>query len=255
MGRSERRQEKIARRGRLAEQKADTARQPGEEPTSLSVKRKSIGRPVGCLVATLGLTLSLGHCLATPDQSNAPTPKPTQQPMMSTRPPAQTKISAEQLSRNRARAKQLVRDEATVPRNAVETRLLLWNDITQLVPDNANYARRRDAIQKEVDDLAVFRENPEQAAEIVKVRGRKGGFGTVLIADLTIRNRGLSNLKDFVVSCPAMGPSGTVISEPRTTVYDTVEARSTRTIRNVTIGFANPQTKSFRCIVQTASIQ
>ena len=76
----------------------------------------------------------------------------------------------------------------------------------------------------------------------------------MLVVDLTIRNDSLSNLKDFIISCETKGNSGTTIDVNRRPIYDVVDARTSRTFREINMGFINNQAASTDCRVEGASI-
>jgi hypothetical protein len=153
-----------------------------------------------------------------------------------------------------AKVKELVEMERTLPREDVEARLSFWDDIQTLDPSNKEYAAKRDELRREIAAHQSFRDNPEMGADIIEVRPSRGGFGTVLVTDLTIRNRSLSDLKDFQLVCDNIGPSRSVIGQSKAVLYEVVPARSTKTFKEVNMGFMHPQTKSADCHVRIAAI-
>lgn len=140
------------------------------------------------------------------------------------------------------------------PANEPEMRLNFWKDITRLAPGNEEYAAKRREVEKEVAEYADAVAHPEQAAEIVKMQWHKGGFGAVMIADVTITNRALSHLKDFQITCTSQGPSGSNVGSTTNTLYEMVKSRQTKTFRNVNMGFINSQAATANCVVDQASI-
>jgi len=76
---------------------------------------------------------------------------------------------------------------------------------------------------------------------------RKEGFGSVMMADFTIRNDSPFDVKDLVIRCTDAAPSGTVIDHNTRTVYEIVKAHSTRTFRNVSMGFIQSQAQRSGC--------
>ncbi len=212
------------------------------------------------LVVGVASLIANGFIKTLPEKPTAESAKPTDRSASAKQPTTPMAAStnnvrsAQEHAEIKRKLADLLAGEKTLRRENVEDRLSFWNDIVRLAPDNEQYVRRRNEAQKEDDAMAPYRDNPELAGEIVKVRGRRGGFGTVMIADLTIRNRGLSNLKDFVVLCEVKAPSGTIVSRPQTVVYEMVEARSTRTIRNVSVGFMNSQATTANCSIERATI-
>jgi hypothetical protein len=150
--------------------------------------------------------------------------------------------------------KRFLEGEKTLERDDIFNRLSFWKDIAAIDPTNAVYAKTRDDLQSQVDEVNLRMSLPSKGADVIKVRPRKEGFGNVMVVDVTIQNRGLSNLKDFVVECSNKGPSGTVINTNTRTVFEIVPSRATRTFKSVNMGFINQQTKSTNCQVVSAEI-
>jgi hypothetical protein len=171
-------------------------------------------------------------------------------------PNAATAQRAEPVNQAKIKRKlaELLAGEKELQREDVEGRLLFWEQIVALAPDNAEYTKQRDAIKNEAAELEVFRDNPELGAQVVSVRGRKEAFGAVMVMDITIRNRSLSNLKDFTLTCKSMGPSGSVIGQNSNVLYEVVPARSTKTFKGVNMGFIHPQATRASCEVDEAQI-
>lgn len=77
-------------------------------------------------------------------------------------------------------------------------------------------------------------------------RWHKGGFGSVMLADFTVKNPTQYSFKDFEVKCTHTGPSGTVIDSNTRTIYEIVRAGSTKHINEQDMGFIHSQaTKSY----------
>lgn len=153
-----------------------------------------------------------------------------------------------------AKLSRLLDAERQLAREDVEGRLFAWKEITALAPDNAEYARKRKELEDRVVALKEAVENPEQATVVEEVKARKEGFGNILMIDVTLRNDSLSNLKDFIITCDSKGASGTVIDRNTRTLYEVVEARSSRKFRNINMGLLHSQAKSTDCDVIRASI-
>lgn len=142
----------------------------------------------------------------------------------------------------------------SLPERDFEGRLALWDQIVELAPLKKEYARRRRAAADEVAKVEHLRENPEQGAVVERIHPRKEAFGNVFVVDVTLRNDSLSNLKDFRITCRSRGRSGTELSNTTRVIYDVVTARSTRTFRELNLGFVNRQAASTACHVDNASI-
>jgi hypothetical protein len=157
-------------------------------------------------------------------------------------------------ARNQAKIASLLAVMKTLGDRDYEARLSFWNDIVALAPANAEYARRQQEMADEVARLGYLRENPELGAVVERIRPRKEGFGNVLVIDITLRNDALSHLKDFQISCTTRARSGTIVSNNTRTLYEVVDARSTRTFRKLNMGFINSQSSKTNCVVDGASI-
>ncbi len=155
---------------------------------------------------------------------------------------------------NRVKINSLLADLKSLKERDYEARLAFWSDIVALAPANAEYARKRLEMAEKVESLDGLRENPEEGAVVEKVRGRKEGFGNVLVVDITLRNDALSNLKDFQITCESKGHSGTVVDSNTRVLYEVVDARSTRTFRKVNMGLLHSQAASTHCTVDQAAI-
>jgi hypothetical protein len=87
-----------------------------------------------------------------------------------------------------------------------------------------------------------------------ELRWRDGGFGSVMMIEaVDIVNRNDHAIKDFVVACAMIAPSGTVVGTVKHKVYERVAARSTETFRNINMGFMNSQAKRASCSVVAAA--
>lgn len=73
------------------------------------------------------------------------------------------------------------------------------------------------------------------------------GFGTVMIADFTIKNPTAYRFKDIEITCNYFGPSGTIIDSNTRTIYQIVQPKSTKVIREQNMGFINSQASSSSC--------
>ena len=63
-------------------------------------------------------------------------------------------------------------------------------------------------------------------------RWRKGGFGSVMEADFTLKNNSDHDIKDFEITCEHFAKSGTLIDSNKRTIYDVVKAHATRKFPN-----------------------
>jgi hypothetical protein len=78
-------------------------------------------------------------------------------------------------------------------------------------------------------------------------RWSKGAFGNVMLADFTIKNPTQYRFKDFEIKCTHSAASGTVIDSNTRTVYEIVEPKSTKVIRQMNMGFIHSQAAQSGC--------
>lgn len=168
----------------------------------------------------------------------------------------QSKVAAPSTPTPDAKAKiaELIADERGLPRANYEDRLLFWREIVRLDPANVEYAAEQQALDEKVTSLAYTKEHPEEGLIVERVRGHKAGFGMVLTIDITLRNDSLSDLKDPTISCRGHGHSGTEIGDNVVALYEVIKARTSRTFRNVNMGFIATQTANISCTVAGASV-
>jgi zinc-ribbon domain len=95
--------------------------------------------------------------------------------------------------------------------------------------------------------------SPEKTAlenvELVDFSWAKEGFGSVMLAKFVLRNNNDFAVKDIRIKCTHTAKSGTVIDSNTRTVYDLVEAKSKKTIRDFNMGFIHNQVDRSSCEV------
>jgi hypothetical protein len=89
-----------------------------------------------------------------------------------------------------------------------------------------------------------------EAASITKFRWYKDGFGSIMMATITIKNDGDNPVKDIEIKCEHSAPSGTVIDSNTRTIYQVIPAHKTRTFRDFNMGFINSQVSSSSCSIE-----
>jgi hypothetical protein len=166
-------------------------------------------------------------------------------------PKTKAKLTPEEAKR---KVQDLLAGEKQMKREDVEGRLIFWDEIVALAPDNAEFATQRSNIKSEVDALAPYREQPHLGGVITKYKGRKEGFGNVLVIDITVRNRSRANLVDFEITCETVGASGTVIGRSSKVLFEMVEGRSEKSFRGINMGLIDPQSKRSNCQIERALI-
>jgi hypothetical protein len=96
-----------------------------------------------------------------------------------------------------------------------------------------------EALKKKVAE-ELRREEAVDTVAITDFHWTRSDFGLVMI-DLTIRNPSDVVLKDIVIGCIFRAPSGTVVDQRTTTIYEIVRARGAKSIKNFQIGIVHSQ--------------
>lgn len=82
----------------------------------------------------------------------------------------------------------------------------------------------------------------------------KGGFGSIMLVDFTLQNKGKYAVKDIEVVCKSAANSGTYIDKNRKTIYETVLPGETKKVQRFNMGFLNSQATSTSCLVDDLKI-
>ena len=77
----------------------------------------------------------------------------------------------------------------------------------------------------------------------------KGGFGSVMRADLTVTNTSRYAVRDLEVECVHYAKSGARIDSNRRTIFDVVPAGQARTFADFNMGLINAQADRSACQV------
>jgi PAS domain S-box-containing protein len=99
-----------------------------------------------------------------------------------------------------------------------------------------------------VEQLAMRYPQDFAAAEtkLVDFTWEKGGFGTVMIANFTVRNDSPVDVADLKIQCQHYAASGVVLDQNAGTAFTVVKAHATTRIANVNMGFLNPESGTSR---------
>ena len=93
--------------------------------------------------------------------------------------------------------------------------------------------------------------DPKQTAlanlELKKLSFSTGGFGTVMLLNVTIQNNGAANVKDVGIECGLYSNSGTKIDSASKVVYEVIPAGKSLKLREFNMGFINSQATNTRC--------
>ncbi|MGI8961550.1 MAG: hypothetical protein ACR2IV_17670 [Bryobacteraceae bacterium] len=116
--------------------------------------------------------------------------------------------------------------------------------------------RQENTAQQQVkaEDHAAPPEDPsEQAMQTTKLEAfswYKEGFGSIMMANFTIRNDGDLMVKDLEIECTHSAPSGTEIDSNARTIYEIVPPHTSRRFRNFNMGFIVEQAASSSCEIK-----
>lgn len=75
----------------------------------------------------------------------------------------------------------------------------------------------------------------------------QGGFGSIYMGDFKIHNNSDRNIKDITIECTTKGKSGTELNRVSTTVYESINANSSKRFREVNMGFIDKQSATSNC--------
>ena len=93
--------------------------------------------------------------------------------------------------------------------------------------------------------------DPRTAMNVVKVDWRRAGFGFTAVADVSVRNNNSYSVRVDRINCRFLKPDG-AMEDHAQGVYDIVQPRTERTIRNVSLGFVSSDAKGIDCSVAGA---
>jgi hypothetical protein len=77
----------------------------------------------------------------------------------------------------------------------------------------------------------------------------KGGFGSVALARLTLKNTGTRAVRDVNLNCSFYGQSGSTISTSNVTVYKTIAGGKSVKSGELNLGFVDGQATNAQCRV------
>ena len=101
------------------------------------------------------------------------------------------------------------------------------------------------------DALAMA--TPAEGLKISSQSWRRGGFGSKALVTLTLRNDNDYAVGDIGLLCSFSRPDGSIVTERRPAIHDTVGPKSRKTFARVHAGFINISANRAKCSVLTAS--
>ncbi|ENX22472.1 hypothetical protein F892_01714 [Acinetobacter vivianii] len=75
----------------------------------------------------------------------------------------------------------------------------------------------------------------------------KDGFGNIMMIDMTVKNNGIHDIKDFTVECEHTSNSGTKIDSNKREVFEIIKAGETKKFKQFNMGFIHSQAASSSC--------
>ncbi len=122
------------------------------------------------------------------------------------------------------------------------------DSIARQYPSDPGATQLLHEAQSAAESLAARSPQEFAAAEtkLVDFSWEKGGFGTVMMGNFTIRNDSPVDLADFKIRCQHYDSNGVVVDQNSGTAFAVAKAHSTIRIRNINMGFLNPESGTSR---------
>lgn len=95
--------------------------------------------------------------------------------------------------------------------------------------------------------------NPHRNITMQNFDWSKSGFGSIMMASFRLKNENGFAVKDIAITCGLFAKSGTQLSTARQVIYEIIPAKSTRTFREVNLGFINQQSAQANCKLTDAA--
>jgi hypothetical protein len=93
---------------------------------------------------------------------------------------------------------------------------------------------------------------PTDQLTIAKSEWVKGGFDSIALVHVTLKNGGKQAVKDVDLTCHFYGPSGTEISTAKVTVFETIGPGKTKRSKELNLGFIDSQVQKAGCEIIAA---
>jgi hypothetical protein len=90
--------------------------------------------------------------------------------------------------------------------------------------------------------------DPRTGMNVVKVDWRREGFGLTAVADVSVRNNNGYTVRVDRINCRFRNKDGAIENHAQG-VYDIVQSRTEKLIRNVSLGFVDSDAKGIDCTV------
>ena len=109
---------------------------------------------------------------------------------------------------------------------------------------------------KDVSKSAKVCPNKETALNEIalKYSWSKEGFGSIMEADLFIKNNSDYDVKDIEVECNHYAKSGTKIDSNNRTIYEIIKSKSSKKYPNYNMGFIHEQAYTSTCFIKNIGL-
>lgn len=148
-----------------------------------------------------------------------------------------------------ARLKSLQEAVKKIPATDYMTNLNMYDELRRLDPDDKRFQQRYAHYNAKKDEALAMQWYPERFVKIVDLSWERAFLGTIMELDLTIKNALRHPVKDIKFRCVHSAPSGTVIDTNERVIREVIEAGSTRSFRNINMGFMGAQVAQTDCSV------
>ena len=111
-----------------------------------------------------------------------------------------------------------------------------------------------EAVSDSIEEAEAKKKEAIKDLEIVNFKWNKEGFGSVMEADITIKNNGTVDVKDIKIECVHYAPSGTKIDSNTRTFYEVIKAGESREFKGVNMGFIHSQAEKSESTITSATI-
>mgnify|MGYP000034063915 CR=1 FL=1 len=108
---------------------------------------------------------------------------------------------------------------------------------------------------KEVENISPKSIKEKALNDIaLKYSWSKEGFGSIMEADLFIKNNSDYDVKDIEVECNHYAKSGTKIDSNNRTIYEIIKSKSSKKYPNYNMGFIHEQAYTSTCFIKNIGL-
>jgi hypothetical protein len=83
---------------------------------------------------------------------------------------------------------------------------------------------------------------------------KKGGYGSLFLIDLHIKNSSVYDVRDLKITCQSFGPSGTAIAVNKKTIFQSFPVGKTKHVYDFDMGYLHPQAARAFCEISDFSL-